>query len=320
MKTLFFPAPMTTNPKQKKLLKALFEKLKFTDLPAMSAHVNELIALTNSNQSTAKDLTNSILKDYSLTNKILQMVNSAYYSRGIPVSTVSRAVTVIGFTVVRQLALAIALFEELIKTATLKDQLTKLLSKSFLSATLAKMHGTKEKLTATPEDAFLCALLYNLGEVVILVYLPSLYLSIYKHKKEQLPRHNEFSKMTLNGLTFRQIGKEISGHWNFSETIRDSMVDEQVKPNGLHDETANLKNLSLFSNQLIGLVCKGKSIQYLVEDYSSCLRINPQSSLELVEKSIECSEDTSSAIRSGIEKIHIQTNLQSLIKKMQKVR
>ncbi len=121
------------------LLKKLFTQANMTDLPAMSAHVQELISLTSSSEATAADLTAVVMKDYSLSNKILQVANSAYYSRGIPINSIARAVTVIGFTVVRQLALAIALFEELLKASSLKTHLSKLMTKSTLSATLAQL-------------------------------------------------------------------------------------------------------------------------------------------------------------------------------------
>jgi HD-like signal output (HDOD) protein len=90
--------------------------MSLTELPAMSTNVQELISLTCSSRSAAAELTKVILKDYSLTNKVLQVVNSAYYSMGRTVNSISRAVSVLGFDAVRDMATAIALFEEFVKS------------------------------------------------------------------------------------------------------------------------------------------------------------------------------------------------------------
>ena len=72
-------------------LAEIFAKMNMSELPAMSNHVQELISLAHSSRSAANDLSRVILKDYSLTNKVLQVVNSAYYSLGQSVSSISRA-------------------------------------------------------------------------------------------------------------------------------------------------------------------------------------------------------------------------------------
>ncbi|MDH3393506.1 MAG: HDOD domain-containing protein, partial [Desulfobulbaceae bacterium] len=97
-------------------LSEIFAKMNMSELPAMSSNVQELISLTHSSRSAAYDLSKVILKDYSLTNKVLQVVNSAYYALGKQVNSISRAVTVLGFDAVRDLATAIALFEDFIKS------------------------------------------------------------------------------------------------------------------------------------------------------------------------------------------------------------
>jgi len=53
----------------RQILRQIFRQAKMDDLPAMSAHVQEIIWLTNSNRATAAEITEAILKDYSLTIK-----------------------------------------------------------------------------------------------------------------------------------------------------------------------------------------------------------------------------------------------------------
>lgn len=215
----FLPPPQLTfmeteesTPGQK-LLKKLFTQMSMTDLPAMSTNVQELISLTNSSQSTASDLTEVILKDFSLTNKILQIANSAYYCRGDAIGSVQRAITIIGFTVVRQLAMTIVLFEELIKNAEMEEHLIKLLTQSFLSGMVAKIHAENTDLHVNPDEAFLCTMLHNLGEIIVVVFLPSLYREFASKVKAGLSL-NIAAKQTLNHLSFSEIGSQPAGFYS----------------------------------------------------------------------------------------------------------
>jgi len=58
-------------------LAEIFARMNMSEIPAMASNVQELISLTQSSRSAAYELSKVILKDYSLTNKVLQVVNSA---------------------------------------------------------------------------------------------------------------------------------------------------------------------------------------------------------------------------------------------------
>ena len=144
-----------------KRLDEIFAKMKIKGLPAMSGHVRELISLTQSSRSAAYELAQVILKDYSLTNKVLQVVNSAYYSLGRPVNSISKAVTILGFDAVRDLAMAIALFENFVKSGADKEKISRIMTCSFLSAMQARDLAVDKNLEVAPEEAFICATIWT---------------------------------------------------------------------------------------------------------------------------------------------------------------
>ena len=79
-----------------------------SDFPALSDSVARIQRVANSEDDSISDLTHEILKDVALTNKLLRLVNSVHYahaSRGT-ISTVSRAVSLVGFNAVRNMALS----------------------------------------------------------------------------------------------------------------------------------------------------------------------------------------------------------------------
>ena len=74
------------------------------DFPAFSHTISILNKASSSETEGLALVSNTILKDYSLTNKVLRLVNSAHYNRGgEKISTISRAVVMLGINAVRSI-------------------------------------------------------------------------------------------------------------------------------------------------------------------------------------------------------------------------
>ena len=281
------------------------------ELPAMSHNVQELIALTHSSRSAAYELSKVILKDYSLTNKVLQVVNSAYYSLGRPVNSISKAVTILGFDAVRNLATAIALFEDFLKTGVEKEGISKILTRSFLSAMQARDLAVEKNINVVPEEAFICALLHDLGKIIVCIYLPEVYREI-EQKVGGGMSEDSATRQVLEDLTFDRIGAEVATFWNLSDKVSASMEPDPVEPKNSYDTLGYLKSISSFSNKLVGYICEEKEIDALVGQYGELLSINKEEALEMVNKSVEASEDISESIRYGLSKLKIRSRLRGI--------
>ena len=289
----------------------IFAKMNMGELPAMSHNVQELISLTHSSRSAAYELSKVILKDYSLTNKVLQVVNSAYYSLGRPVNSISKAVTILGFDAVRDLATAIALFEDFLKTGVEKEGISKILTRSFLSAMQARDLAVEKNLNIVPEEAFICALLYDLGKIIVCIYLPEVYREI-EEKVAGGMSEDSAARQVLADLTFSRIGAEVAAFWNLSDKVSASMDPDPAEPKNSHDTLGYLKSLSSFSNKLVGYICEEKEIDALVCKYSELLSINKEEALARVNKSVEASEDISESIRYGLSRLKIRSRLRNI--------
>ena len=273
-------------------------------LPAMSEHVTELISMLGNNRVTAQEVANTILKDYSLTTRILQVVNSAYYSRGTPVSTISRAITVVGFDTLRQLAATMALFEEFVRAGAEKDEIAWAFTISLISATQSRIYCELKKSRLSAEEAYICSLLHRLGKLVVLVYLPAQYQAIEQHMQQGYSEEHS-NRLVLKGLTYSQIGREISTFWNFSKRIVDCMDTEPPKPEKNRDSFLFLQNLVVFSNKLTATFFNGTRLELadLIYKFGGILELGQEEALALVDRSIGVCENYSKAMRDGLEKI-----------------
>ena len=277
----------------------------------MSHNVQELISLTHSSRSAAYELSKVILKDYSLTNKVLQVVNSAYYSLGRPVNSISKAVTILGFDAVRDLATAIALFEDFLKTGVEKEGISKILTRSFLSAMQARDLAVEKNINIVPEEAFICALLHDLGKIIVCIYLPEVYREI-EQKVSGGMAEDSATRQVLEDLTFDRIGTEVASFWNLSDKVSASMDPDPAEPKNSYDTLGYLKSIANFSNKLVGYICEEKEIDALVGQYGELLSINKEEALEMVNKSVEASEDISESIRYGLSKLKIRSRLRGI--------
>lgn len=282
----------------------IFAMVNMDSLPAMSDHVTELVSLLGSNRATAHEVADTILKDYSLTTRILQVVNSAYYSRGTPVSTISRAITVVGFDTLRQLAATMALFEEFIRAGAEKDEIAGTFTMSLISATQSRIFCELRKTRISAEEAYVCSLLHKLGKLVVLVYLPVQYQAIEQHMHKGYSEEHS-NRIVLKGLTYSQIGREISTFWNFSKRIVDCMETDPAKPDRSHDSFLFLQNLVVFNNKLTSAFFNGTKLELadLIYKYGGILQISQEEALDLVDRSLGVCENYSKAMRDGLEKI-----------------
>lgn len=82
--------------------------------PALSRTIGTINRVTANSDESVQTLSAALLKDFALTNKLLRIVNSSTYGQyGGNISTISRAVMILGFNAVRDLAVTLILFEHL---------------------------------------------------------------------------------------------------------------------------------------------------------------------------------------------------------------
>lgn len=302
-----------SNKSARNTLADIFSRVNMSDLPAMSDHVQELISLLDSNTVSTRELAKVILKDASLTTKLLQLVNSAYFNRGVPITSISRAITAVGLYPLREMATSLALFEDFLKAGIEKDGISILLTQSFLSATQAKVLCESRKLIIPEEEVFICALLHDLGKIIILVYMPEVYRKIQGIIDKGYT--DEYASQTvLNGISFTQVGMEMARFWNFSEKIILSMASTAPRPKSKTDSNLYLFNLSIFCNRLTWSICNDRQLEFveLLLHYGPIFNTSRFEILNLLEESLAVAEDISGVIRYGLSKLKLRTRISGL--------
>ena len=163
--------PVSTEEEAHLTLEYLLRRMRFkSDFPALGTSITRIQALSGSESESLHTLCDEILKDVALTQKLLRVVNTAHYRRAgtDPISTISRAVSLIGLAGVRNLALSLMLLEHM-EDKVHAQQLKVEFLRTVMAGTLASelSHQPREA-----EEAFLGALFRNLGRLLVAFYLP----------------------------------------------------------------------------------------------------------------------------------------------------
>lgn len=298
-------------------LTEIFAMMNLGELPAISGHVNEVLKITLNKHASVNSVSNVILKDYSLTNKILQVANSAYYIRGARISTIDRAVAALGLEVVRELAVSISLIEEFLKSGGEKDGLSRQLAISLLSANLSKFLVQKYRIPVSPEQAYICSLLHDLGRIIMTIYFPDVYRRIEAGTTSG-SSEDAMCRLMFKQLTFHEIGEEVARFWNFSDTIITCMDSNPPEPENLADDLHILQNLAVFSNLFIRAICDKNPPHIVARRFKKLFPIKMLPVLEMCLTLADTVGSVSGVVRYGLTTLKFRSKCIAISRKYQK--
>ena len=264
-----------------------------SDFPALSESVSAINKIANSETESINKLSNSILKDFSLTNKLLRLVNSAYFrpAGGGSISTVSRAVVVLGFESVRNIAITVLLFEHMQN----KGNATQL-KEEFLRANLAGILAKDICATAQMRDleqTFICSLFHSLGRLLSQYYFPEESEEIRRIIAQKNCTEDQAALQVL-AISFEELGIAIAKQWGFPPLIVNTMhkmPPGHVKKGNSQEE--RLRVLASLSNELCNVISQStpevreKEMRKLMARFSDAVALDQKEIHETVQRAVE---------------------------------
>ncbi len=192
-------------------LQSWIECLNEAELPALAVVVQDLHQMAQTDKSSVQQLAAVLLRDASLTSKVLKVANSVYYNPSQePIRTISRAIVLIGFENVRLIGLSVSLIDNLL-TRTSREQLPALLARSFHAAVQAR-NIAGYLLARSQEEVFIAALLHNLGELAFWGCGGELASLLAQPGVEE-----EQAVLEVLGTSFRQLTQDLVRSWSLGE-------------------------------------------------------------------------------------------------------
>ncbi len=287
------------------------------DFPAISGHISDINQKTSgSDKASANELSNVILKDYALTTKLIRLVNSSFYGQfGGEITTVSRAVVILGYEQVRAAVLSIVLFEHLQNNEQAND-LKNAAYTALMSGIIAREQAkvTNRISEDEQETCFVASMFHLLGKLLTIYYFPEDYKVMKTLISNKGMNEDQAMRSTL-GVSYEQLGKGIAKEWKLPAVISNSM---QRLPEGVipvaKTSTDCIHQLSSFSNELCQLDANtdvNDAYEKLAARYKDALGINENKIKQLLESSIEEAEEFTRILNIDTSKVTVFKQLRN---------
>jgi HD-like signal output (HDOD) protein len=221
-------------------------------MPSFSATVTKVLQICNRPDTSAIDLNRVISLDPVLTGSVLKLVNSAYYSLGKEVSSVTHAIILLGINTVKNLALSIAVIQSFggghpRSGLSLDDFWVHSLGAGVISRSLAQLHGHPRE---TLEDYFVAGLLHDLGKIPLNHCFPVQYPAALEAARRERVSLSEAERDVL-GMDHGAVGALIAEKWHLHRDL------SAVLQHHHHPERGGIENPSFVMIAALGNLCAG---------------------------------------------------------------
>jgi HD-like signal output (HDOD) protein len=203
------------------------------DFPALLDSINSIQRISRSEDAHVQSLTEHVLKDVALTGKVLRLINAAYYgvAGAGTITSIPRAVSLLGFRTVGTVASSLMLFEGMPQGVD-KQVVREAMSRALLAGLLARemCHNPRRV-----EDVYLSAVFMELGQLLVSIHLPDDYRQIDREFERTLHEsgrsadgaeahatRQRISREVL-GLSFEELGCEIATQWGWPDSLSQSL-------------------------------------------------------------------------------------------------
>jgi HD-like signal output (HDOD) protein len=264
-------------------------------MPGFTRAINAILASMRGEDERDFSMTQTVLSDPVLTQKVLRLANSGMYSAfGQRISTVSKAVLVLGTEAIGHLALGLKLIEELSKSTPDSLQAHIEMEKAVLAGMVAQQIASRADIR-DPEEAVVCSILHSLGRMMVTFYLPERWTLLQEAAGEgsgigAADRAEDRAALDLLGLTLEQVGRATAEHWGLPRNLVAGM--RRVEPGERGDAFGHsdwLAALGTMSTQCAESLWDGDEdasaeVAELAASYSAMLGIAPDSIVGAVEQ------------------------------------
>jgi HD-like signal output (HDOD) protein len=190
-------------------------------LPALPTAALRIIEVVNDISCSPKDLMDVIKVDPVLTGRILNLVNSSYFSMPQRITSLNRALILLGFNTIKNIALSTAFIDasRQLHSDKINDLWQHLLGVGVASKLIATKCGQPRQIL---EEFFIAGLLHDIGDLMLLRFAPEQIIKLINANSTD--QNFESQCLDLFEITGPDCGHLMVQHWKlppiFTEVVR----------------------------------------------------------------------------------------------------
>ena len=195
-----------------------------SQMPSLSTTVVKVLETCNEPQASANDLQKVISLDPVLTGRVLKLINSAYFALGKSITSLTRAIIMLGVNTVKNLALSYAILKNMkgsgfFKAFTVDDFWLHSLGVGVVAKSLAAVRGLSP---GEQEEYFVAGLLHDLGKLPLNKQFTKEYYQVYQSSASQAEPFF-ISEDRLLGIDHCRVGAMIADKWQLGGSMIETL-------------------------------------------------------------------------------------------------
>lgn len=208
-------APPTTPARAlRELLVAEIEANRL-ELPVLPETASAVMEAVRDENTGARRLADIIERDQSLAAHLLRVANSAAFNRGQPIVSLSQAVNRLGVAAVAEIVTAVAVEGRIFRVQRFEAHLRRLWQHSAATGVWAREIARLRRRNV--EGAFLCGLLHDIGEPVLLQ-------AVAQFEWRNKTTYDDADIFAVMGELHAQVGGVLVSRWSLAEWMADAIA------------------------------------------------------------------------------------------------
>jgi len=195
-----------------------------SSLPSPPEVYNSLVKELQSETASIQKIADLIRQDISITAKLLQIVNSAFFGLSSTVNNPLQAVNILGLETVKSLVMAAGIFNQFDDSKSSEFSINSIFNHSVAVGASARLFATALGLeTKATEDSLLGGMLHDVGKLVMFTYFYTELDNAAKLARENsIPLHE--AEKQIMGVTDAEIGAYLLSLWGIPDAILEAVA------------------------------------------------------------------------------------------------
>ncbi len=242
-------------------------------MPSLSTTVTRVLEICNSPVTSPNDLHRVIALDPVLTGRVLRVVNSAYYGLRNEITSLPRAIIMLGMNTIKNLVIGTAILNSFGRSSFQALSMKKFWLHSVCAGVTAKQLAiVKDVPVAEREEYFVAGLLHDLGKIPLNSICSSEYLQILNSLSSGSGTLHENEREVL-GIDHMHVGGFISERWKLGGVIGDCLHHHH-DPDSAEESNRERVRVIALANMLSkafgigfagGILPERSALEYLLE-------------------------------------------------------
>ncbi len=204
---------MTATDVQNRIDQMIADGVKLPSPPAIAVRILNAV---QQEEPSLNELAKIISSDPALTAKMLRVANSGFYALKYKVTSISKALTVLGVNILKNIALSFVIAQEMRGPVDQGFDFDYFWRRSVTAAVAAELLA--EQIDRRSDDTFVTALLSDIGVLILHQAIPEEYMRVIAEKK-LCGESASIVETRLLGITHSEMGAAILERWDLPASI-----------------------------------------------------------------------------------------------------